>query len=81
MNNHLTIKQAARCKEDVMERFYEDCRDYPSDKKCTVAISADSKDELMEASVQHAVYVHGHTDTPEFREEILKTFKEGAPAV
>ena len=64
-----------------MERFYADCRDYPSDKKCTVAISADGKDELLEASLQHMISVHEHTDTPEFREEILKTFKQGAPAV
>ena len=63
-----------------MERFYADCRDYPSDMKCTVAISADSADELLEASVQHAVSIHGHTDTPEFRTDIRKTFKEGAPA-
>ncbi len=67
-------------KEDVMERFYADCRDYPSDSNCTVAISADSKDELLEASLQHMISVHKHTDTPEFRTEILKTFKEGAPA-
>jgi len=60
-------------------RKYADCRDYPSDSNCTVAISADSDEELLEASVQHMVFVHKHTDTPEFRTEILKTFKEGSP--
>ncbi len=68
-------------KEDVMERYYADCRDYPSEMNCTVAISADSKEELLEASVQHGISVHGHTDTPEFRENMLKIFKTGAPAV
>ncbi len=62
-----------------MERLYSDCRDFPSEMKCTVAISADSSDELLEATVQHAISVHGHKDTPEFRTEIRKTFKEGAP--
>jgi predicted small metal-binding protein len=63
-----------------MERKYMDCRDYPSDKKCTVAISADSDEELLEAAVQHGIKVHGYTDTPEFREQMLKSFKEGAPS-
>lgn len=63
-----------------MGRLYADCRDYPSDSKCTLAISADSKEELLEAAVQHAISVHGHLDTPEFREGVLTTFKEGAPS-
>ena len=61
-------------------RVYADCRDYPSDSNCSVAISADTSDELLEASVQHMISVHGHTDTPEFRTEIRKAFKEGTPA-
>lgn len=63
-----------------MGRVYADCRDYPSVNNCSVAISADGYDELLEASVQHAVSVHGHTDTPEFRVDIRKTVKEGTPA-
>jgi predicted small metal-binding protein len=35
-----------------------------------VAISADSKKELLDAAVQHAVTVHGHQDSPELREQI-----------
>jgi len=52
-----------------------DCRDHPSDSKCTVAISADSKQELLDAAVQHAVAVHGHQDSPELREQIGKMIK------
>jgi predicted small metal-binding protein len=42
---------------------------------CTVAISADTKDELLEAAVQHAVAVHGHHDSAELRQELAKMIK------
>jgi len=60
-----------------MGRKVIDCRDYPGDVKCTVAISADSEDELLEAVVQHGTKVHGYEDTPEFRENIRKGMKAG----
>ena len=60
-------------------RKYIDCRDVPSEMNCTVAIAADSDEELLEAAVQHAVAVHGHTDSPEFRSQIRSVFKEGTP--
>jgi predicted small metal-binding protein len=47
--------------------------------QCTVAISADREDELIDAAVQHAVSVHGERDTPKFRSEIKKAIHEGAP--
>jgi predicted small metal-binding protein len=62
-----------------MARKYVDCRQFPSETKCTVTISADSENELMEVAVQHAVAVHGHKDTPEFREQLKQTIKEGVP--
>lgn len=58
-----------------MERKYIDCREYPSEKECTLMISADSEDELLEASVQHAIAVHGEKDSPELRNEIRKLIK------
>ena len=60
-----------------MPRYYVDCRNFPSDTKCTVALSADTKEELLEAAVQHATKVHGHEDTPEFREKLMNEFREG----
>jgi predicted small metal-binding protein len=63
-----------------MARKFIDCREYPSDINCTVAISADSDKELLDIAVQHAVAVHGHTDSPQLRETIKSMFKEGAPA-
>jgi predicted small metal-binding protein len=58
-----------------MARMFIDCREYPSDMNCTVAISADTAKELIDAAVQHAVAVHGHTDSSELREQIGKMIK------
>jgi predicted small metal-binding protein len=58
-----------------MARMFVDCRDYPSEMNCTVAISADTKNELLEAAVQHAVAVHGHHDSAELRQELAKMIK------
>ena len=63
-----------------MSRKYIDCREHPSESKCTIAIFADTEDELIEAVVQHAVKVHGHEDTPTFRQELRQAVKEGEPA-
>jgi predicted small metal-binding protein len=62
-----------------MSRKYIDCREYPSDMNCSVAISADSDKELLEAAVQHAVTIHQHQDTPELRSQLGQLFKEGTP--
>lgn len=62
-----------------MSRKYIDCREYPGDIKCTIALSADTEDELLEAAVRHAVDVHGYQDTPELRSEIRTLFKDGTP--
>lgn len=63
-----------------MARKFIDCREYPSEINCTVALSADSERELLEVAVQHAVATHGHSDTPQLREMLKSLFKEEAPA-
>ncbi|MFL6721807.1 MAG: DUF1059 domain-containing protein [Sphingomonas sp.] len=63
-----------------MARKYIDCRDYPSESGCTVAISADRQDELVDAAAQHAVQVHGHQDGPELRAQLNQIVREGEPA-
>jgi predicted small metal-binding protein len=75
-----TAEKRQDFREETMARKYIDCREFPSEMKCTVAISADREDELIEAAVQHAVSVHGEHDTPQFRSEIRKAIHEGAPA-
>ena len=62
-------------REAPMARMIVDCRDYPSEMNCTVAISADTKKELVDAAVQHAVAVHGHHDSPQLREQLAKMIK------
>jgi predicted small metal-binding protein len=58
-----------------MARLTIDCRDHPSENNCTVSISADNKDELVEAAVQHAIAVHGHKDSKELRDMIGKSVR------
>ena len=64
-----------------MTRKYIDCREFPSDMGCSVALSADSEGELLEAAVQHAVTVHKHADTPELRSQLKTLFHDGTPPV
>jgi predicted small metal-binding protein len=59
-----------------MNRKYIDCRNQQSVSNCTVAISADREEEVLEAAVQHACSVHGHKDSPELRKEIKKNIKD-----
>jgi predicted small metal-binding protein len=67
-------------REDAMGRKFIDCRTFPSEMNCSLALSADTEAELLEAAVQHAVAVHGHQDTPELREQLKGAFKDGTPS-
>lgn len=62
-----------------MGRKFIDCREFPSEMNCSIAIAADTEGELLEAAVQHAVAVHGHQDTPELRDQIRGVIKDGMP--
>jgi predicted small metal-binding protein len=64
-----------------MARKYVDCRETPSVMNCTVAIAADSEDELVEAAVNHAVSVHSHEDTAELRAMVRQGIKDLEAAV
>jgi len=57
-----------------MARKTADCRDFPSETKCTLEISGE-EDEVVRAATMHAVDVHGHKDTPEFRDQIRRSLK------
>jgi hypothetical protein len=46
-----------------------DCRRFPSDSNCSLTIIGD-RDEVVRAAAEHAVSVHGHEDTPEFRQQL-----------
>ena len=51
-----------------------DCRDYPSESGCTLKLEG-TEDEVLDTAVQHAITRHGHTDTPELRDQIRALLK------
>lgn len=57
------------------QRKVIDCRNFPSEKNCTLAISG-TEDEVLDAAVQHATSAHGHQNTPELREQIRSMLKD-----
>jgi predicted small metal-binding protein len=59
---------------DSSNRKSIDCRNYPSDKNCTLKISG-TEDEVLDAAVQHAVSAHGHANGPELRNQIKSMLK------
>jgi predicted small metal-binding protein len=67
--------------EKNMGRKFIDCRAFPSEMNCSIAIGADSEAELLEAAVQHAVAVHKHQDTPDLRQMIKSAMKDGTPSI
>jgi len=54
-----------------------DCRDYPSDKNCSLKISG-TEEEVLEAAVQHAVSSHGHKDPKELREQLKSMLQDSS---
>ena len=52
-----------------------DCRDYPSEKNCSVKISG-TEEEVLDTAVQHAVSAHGHKNSPELRDQIKSMLKD-----
>jgi predicted small metal-binding protein len=56
-----------------------DCRLFPSEKNCTLAISG-AEEEVLDLAVLHASTVHGHDNTPELREQIRTMLKDESEA-
>ncbi len=52
-----------------------DCRNYPSEKNCSLKISG-TEDEVLDAAVRHAVSAHGHENSPELRNQIKSMLKD-----
>jgi predicted small metal-binding protein len=52
-----------------MSRKVADCRTMPSESGCTLTIAGE-EEEVVRAATEHAVSVHGHEDTPEFRDQV-----------
>ncbi|MEY9873354.1 putative small metal-binding protein [Streptacidiphilus sp. MAP12-33] len=58
-------------------RKVADCRDYPSESGCSLTIAGE-EEEVVRAAAEHAVSVHGETDSPELRNEIRGALKDEA---
>jgi Protein of unknown function (DUF1059) len=56
-----------------------DCRRFPAEKPCSIAISG-TEDDVLELAVLHATTVHGHADSPELREQIRSMLENEAAA-
>ena len=56
-----------------------DCRWFPTEKPCDIAISG-SEEDVLSIAVQHAVQSHGHKDTPELREQLRSMLREEGTA-
>jgi len=52
-----------------------DCRNYPSDKNCSLKLSG-TENEVLDAAVQHAVSAHGHQNSPELRGQLKTMLKD-----
>jgi predicted small metal-binding protein len=58
------------------QRKFIDCREYPSEKNCSLKISG-TEEEVLDMAVQHATASHGHENNPELREELRRLLKDG----
>jgi predicted small metal-binding protein len=57
------------------DRKVIDCRWFPTEKPCDVAISG-NEEEVLDIAVQHAVQSHGHQSTPELREQLRSMLRD-----
>jgi hypothetical protein len=59
----------------MANRKVADCRQFPSEKNCTLTISG-TEEEVLTVAVWHAVHSHGHKETPELRQQIRAMLKD-----
>jgi Protein of unknown function (DUF1059) len=52
-----------------------DCRWFPSEQPCDVAISGD-EEQVLDLAMQHAVQSHGQKNTPELREQLRSMLRD-----
>ena len=62
-------------KQSAQKRKIVDCRLYPSEKNCSLAISG-TEEEVLAVVIRHAVNEHGHKDTPELRQQLKALLKD-----
>ncbi|MGD0729237.1 MAG: DUF1059 domain-containing protein [Candidatus Micrarchaeaceae archaeon] len=59
------------------KRVVSDCRDYPSEKNCSLTIAGTEK-EVLKVAVRHAIEDHGHkkSETAKIRKWVKKSLKK-----
>jgi hypothetical protein len=62
-----------------MSRKFIDCRQWPSEKDCTVAISG-SEEEVLDLAVIHAIVNHGHDDPYELGKQLRSLLRDAPEA-
>ena len=56
-------------------RKYIDCRDFPSEKNCSLKISG-TEEEVVRAATQHAADSHGHEAGPELEKAVRSSLRD-----
>ena len=56
-----------------------DCRRFPAEKPCSITI-AGTEEEVLNLAALHASAVHGHKDTPEFRQQLRSMLQDESGA-
>jgi hypothetical protein len=71
---------ASKKEADMAEtRRVIDCRKFPAEKPCSIAISG-TEEDVLELAVLHATTVHGHADSPELRQQIRSMLEDDGAA-
>jgi predicted small metal-binding protein len=58
-----------------MTRKVADCRKVPSVMGCTLTISGE-EEEVVQAATEHAISVHGHSDSPDLRKMVRESLED-----
>ncbi len=51
-------------------RYVLDCRETLGEKHCTVSMAADTREEVLESAIQHAVSIHRDKDSEQLRQDM-----------
>ena len=79
-NNENILEEKMSLEENLNvsgEWLVSNCGDLPSERGCKLVIMSpvDQREDLVTASVQHAIEVHGHEDTQELRTQLNSMLK------
>ena len=59
---------------ETATRKYIDCREFPSESNCSLAISG-TEAEVLKAASEHAVSSHGHKAGPELEDALRSSLR------